>query len=108
MIEVRILYPFTILPSKCQAMSTGTPVIAKPRGSVKEVIKEGVTGLLFTTFEEGVQAVKDVVSLNRRAIRQEFEKRFTVEKMVDNYERVYQLILSNKPPREEEERRCGL
>ncbi|KAF7633532.1 Glycos_transf_1 domain-containing protein [Meloidogyne graminicola] len=72
-----------------ESMACGTPVIARSIGSVPEVIDEGISGLLFKTIDQGVLAVNAANKLNRSLVRQTFEKRFTVEKMVDNYEDVY-------------------
>jgi glycosyltransferase involved in cell wall biosynthesis len=76
-----------------EALACGTPVIARPCGSVPEVIRHGVTGLLATTVEELVAAVERVGEISRERCRAEFESRFTVETMATNYERAYRLVL---------------
>jgi glycosyltransferase involved in cell wall biosynthesis len=55
---------------------------------VPEVIEDGISGILFETIEEGVEAVKRVHELDRKKVRERFEQRFTVEKMADNYLKV--------------------
>ncbi len=72
-----------------EALACGTPVIARPCGSVPEVLRDGVSGFMALTVEELVDAVRRVPSLSRRTCRAEFESRFTVEVMVENYERLY-------------------
>jgi glycosyltransferase involved in cell wall biosynthesis len=72
-----------------EAMACGTPVVAFRAGSVPEVIDEGVTGLVVDTVEEAVAAVGRLGELDRGRVRATFEKRFTVERMADNYLAVY-------------------
>jgi glycosyltransferase involved in cell wall biosynthesis len=76
-----------------EALSCGTPVIARPCGSVPEVIRDGVTGFIASELDEMVAAVKKVETISRAACREEFERRFTVQVMADNYERVYREML---------------
>jgi glycosyltransferase involved in cell wall biosynthesis len=59
-----------------EAMACGTPVIAYRRGSVPEVIDDGVTGWIVEGCEEAVQAVAQVSTLSRSRCRQVFEERF--------------------------------
>lgn len=83
-----------------ESMACGTPVIARRRGSVPEVVKEGVSGTLFDTIEEAVEQVKKANQFNRAAVRNEFEKRFTSDIMAENYEKVYnKMILKLKNER---------
>lgn len=87
-----------------EAMACGTPVIAFDRGSVSEVVKDGVTGFIVPK-NEGVpglvKAIKKLQSLTsqqyqsmRSACRAHVEKNFSVEKMVEGYEKVYKKVLS--------------
>jgi glycosyltransferase involved in cell wall biosynthesis len=78
-----------------EAMACGTPVIAFPNGSVPEVIDDKLTGYLITDIQQGIKAVETVSNLSRKKIREIFEKRFTVERMADNYISIYKEILSN-------------
>jgi glycosyltransferase involved in cell wall biosynthesis len=75
-----------------EAMACGTPVIAFRCGSVPEVIDEGVTGLIVETVDEAVDAVARLESFDRRAIRQAFERRFTVERMAREYVEIYRSL----------------
>jgi glycosyltransferase involved in cell wall biosynthesis len=72
-----------------EAMACGTPVIAFRRGSVPEVIEDGVTGFIVDGAEEAVSAVGRVRELDRTRIRARFEERFTAERMARDYVEVY-------------------
>jgi glycosyltransferase involved in cell wall biosynthesis len=84
-----------------EALACGTPVIARPCGSVPEVLRDGVSGFMALSVEELVDAVRRVPSLSRRTCRAEFESLFTVEVMVANYERLYYQLIdeSRRLPR---------
>ena len=75
-----------------EALACGTPVIARPRGSVPEVLRDGVTGLLCETEDEMVEAIRRVAELNRADCRREFEQRFTTAIMTRGYLGVYQTL----------------
>jgi glycosyltransferase involved in cell wall biosynthesis len=76
-----------------EALACGTPVIARPCGSVPEVLRDGVTGFLASSLDDLVAAVGKVPAISRRACREEFERRFTAEVMAANYERIYYQLL---------------
>lgn len=76
-----------------EAMACGTPVIARPCGSVPEVIAPGVTGFIAQSVDEMVAAVNRIENLSRERCRKEFERRFTAEIMVDRYEQVYRQLI---------------
>lgn len=75
-----------------EAMACGTPVIAFNRGSVPEVVKDGVTGFIVDDIAGMVSAIKKIDQIDRAACRKHIEENFTVEKMVDGYEEIYQKI----------------
>jgi glycosyltransferase involved in cell wall biosynthesis len=77
-----------------EAMACGTPTICYPRGSVPEIIEDGVSGFLAKDIEEAVGFVEKISSFDRRRCRRSFEERFTVERMARNYLKVYERILS--------------
>ena len=79
-----------------EAMACGTPVIAFRRGSVGEVVDDGVTGFVVDDVEGAVQAVERVRSLDRRRVRAGFEARFTVERMTEDYLGVYRDVLEGE------------
>ncbi|HET6725574.1 MAG TPA: glycosyltransferase family 4 protein [Gammaproteobacteria bacterium] len=75
-----------------EAMACGTPVIALRRGSVPEVLEDGVTGFIVDSPEEVVDAAARVTQISRRACRDVFERRFTVRRMADDYLALYRQI----------------
>lgn len=72
-----------------EAMACGTPVIAYNRGSVPEVIKDGVTGFIVKNKRGMVRAMRKIDTIDRRACREWVEKRFSTQRMVDDYEKLY-------------------
>jgi glycosyltransferase involved in cell wall biosynthesis len=75
-----------------EALACGTPVIAYRRGSVPEVLDDGVTGYIVDSVEEAGQAVQRVSTLSRRRCRQVFETRFSACRMAQDYLRIYQRL----------------
>jgi len=75
--------------SMIEAMACGTPVIARRRGSVPEIIQHGETGFIVNTIDEAVEAVAQLSHLDRHRVRRHVEENFTQERMVDDYIRVY-------------------
>jgi glycosyltransferase involved in cell wall biosynthesis len=83
-----------------ESLACGTPVIAYRRGSIPEIIDHGVTGFTCDTMEEMIQSVRHISVLNRIHCRQAFEARFTSERMVRDYIRVYeQLVAPTQMPK---------
>jgi glycosyltransferase involved in cell wall biosynthesis len=78
-----------------EAMACGTPVIARPCGSVPEVMAPGRTGFVVDTVDEMVEAVKRIDVIDRAACRRWVEQHFSVERMVDRYETVYRYVLAS-------------
>jgi glycosyltransferase involved in cell wall biosynthesis len=76
-----------------EAMSCGTPVAALDRGAVREVVDDGVTGIVYDDLEQMVNGLDRVFALNRRHVRQQAVSRFGVERMVDGYLRVYARVI---------------
>lgn len=104
-----------------EAMACGTPVIAYNHGSVPEIVRDGVTGFIVEDDDNGqiqtnapidtnegkwiikkrgieglVEAVQRIGEIDRAACRRHVEENFTVEKMVEGYERVYQKVIASK------------
>lgn len=76
-----------------ESMATGTPVIGMALGSVPEVIAHQKTGFVCHTLEEMIEAVPEAMKLSRQTCRDYVIERFSVNSMVDEYERAYQMVL---------------
>jgi glycosyltransferase involved in cell wall biosynthesis len=81
--------------SMVEAMACGTPVLAFRCGSVPEVIDEGVTGIIVDDIDEGIRAMPHVITMDRRAVRQRFEERFSVTRMAKDYLSLYRSLLKS-------------
>jgi glycosyltransferase involved in cell wall biosynthesis len=78
-----------------EAMACATPVIAFRRGSVSEVVEHGVTGFIVDDEDEALQAIKHLPELDRKRVREGFDRRFTARRMAEDYVRHYRLLLEN-------------
>lgn len=72
-----------------EALACGTPVVARPCGSVPEIVRSGVNGFMADSVPDLVEAVARVDALDRAQCRRDFERRFSVARMVDGYEALY-------------------
>jgi glycosyltransferase involved in cell wall biosynthesis len=79
--------------SVIESMACGTPVIATRRGSMPELVQDGVNGALVDAPEDAIDAIELVGSLDRAAVRASVERRFDVSRMVDEYIEVYRRIV---------------
>jgi glycosyltransferase involved in cell wall biosynthesis len=79
--------------SVVEAMACGTPVIARRRGSMAEIVNHAVNGFLVDTQEEAVAAVHASGALDRAAVRVSVEGRFDVERMVGDYLALYRRVV---------------
>ncbi len=96
-----------------EAMACGIPVIAYNRGSVPEIVRDGLTGFIIDPDDEDrpgkgkwiikkqgieglIEAVKRIGEIDRKACRKHVKENFSDEKMVENYEKLYQEILAKK------------
>jgi len=77
-----------------EAMACGTPVIAWDRGSVPEIVEDGVTGFIVASEAEAVAAIHRVGDLDRARVRRRFEERFTAERMASDYLAIYRRLLA--------------
>ena len=82
-----------------EAAACGTPVVAMRRGSVPEVVVDGVTGFACTSRDEMVAALDRVDELDAVEIRMHAERRFTPERMVDDYLAAYATVLRDADER---------
>jgi glycosyltransferase involved in cell wall biosynthesis len=76
-----------------EAMACGTPVLATRRGSVPEVVEQGVTGFVCDDLDEMVDAYAHVGELAPARIRERAFERFDGSRMTDGYEAVYRAAL---------------
>ena len=89
-----------------EALACGTPVIARPCGSVPEVLRDGMTGFMASSVDDLVQAVHAISSISRQCCRAEFEARFTASVMAANYEQIYCQLIDD--PRTQARQNGGL
>jgi glycosyltransferase involved in cell wall biosynthesis len=82
-----------------EALACGTPVIARPTGSVPEILVPGRTGFAADTVDELVGAVKRVDTIDRGACRGHVEEHFTVARMADRYEALYRRLITRSQAR---------
>ncbi|WP_264067976.1 glycosyltransferase family 4 protein [Mycolicibacterium komossense] len=82
--------------SVAEAMACGTPVIANSRGSMSELIEDGVTGCLVNDIDSAVAAVRTAGTLDRAEIARHAADRFSVDAMVDKYVAVYRDAMANR------------
>jgi glycosyltransferase involved in cell wall biosynthesis len=77
-----------------ESMACGTPVVAFRRGSVPEVVTEGVTGFVVDDIPGAVAAVRATAALDRCACRRVFERRFGARRMANDYLAVYHKLVT--------------
>jgi glycosyltransferase involved in cell wall biosynthesis len=78
-----------------EAMACGTPVAALDKGAVREVVDDGVTGIVFADLEHMVNELPRVFDLDRRRVRDRAVARFGAARMADEYEDVYRRIVES-------------
>jgi glycosyltransferase involved in cell wall biosynthesis len=79
-----------------EANACGTPVIAWRQGSTPEIIEHGSNGLLVESIEAAVAAVRGLADLDRRQVRANFERRFSVARQAAEYERIYRRLIQER------------
>jgi glycosyltransferase involved in cell wall biosynthesis len=77
-----------------EAMACGTPVVALRRGSVPEIVTDGVTGLVRDDTGDLPAALEAVGDIDPRACRERAENEFDLPVMVSRYEEVYRKLLA--------------
>ena len=75
-----------------EANAAGVPVVAMDLGSCREVIQEGQTGFLVNNVNEAVRSLERISEIDRAACRKRVQECFSVDTMVEAYERVYSTI----------------
>ncbi|GGI46744.1 glycosyltransferase involved in cell wall biosynthesis [Agromyces flavus] len=79
-----------------EALATGSPVVATPRGSVEEIVEEGRTGFVRSTAEDLAAALGRVAELDRGACRQSAETRFSDTRMAADYIALFMDLLRER------------
>jgi glycosyltransferase involved in cell wall biosynthesis len=79
-----------------EALASGTPVVATPRGAAPEIIDDGVTGHLRTGEEALAEALGDVGALSREACRRAAESRFSLKQMVAGHVALFERVLAGE------------
>ena len=79
--------------SVIESMACGTPVIAFNKGSMSELIEHGQNGFLVDSVAEAIDVVAQIKNIARKNCRLHVEQDFTVERMVDDYIKVYETVL---------------
>jgi glycosyltransferase involved in cell wall biosynthesis len=82
-----------------EANAAGVPVIAMDLGSCREVIEDGRTGFLVQNAVEAARRLQDISRIDRSVCRQRVQQCFSIETMVESYERVYQTIFDREAAR---------
>ncbi|HVV53277.1 MAG TPA: glycosyltransferase family 4 protein [Polyangia bacterium] len=82
-----------------EAFACGTPVVAFARGSVPEVMRDGLSGFVVGTVDEAVAAVPRALELSRARCRAYFEDRFTAARMAAAYVRLYEKMIARERSR---------
>ena len=75
-----------------EAMACGTPVAALDRGAVREVVDDGITGIVFSDLDQMVAGLNRVLELDRQIVRRHSVEKFGVDRMVDEYVAIYRRI----------------
>jgi glycosyltransferase involved in cell wall biosynthesis len=79
-----------------EAMACGTPVVAWRGGSVAEVIADGISGFVVDDLDAAVAATTRAAALDRRRCRQDFEERFTADRMALDYVAIYEKLVGRR------------
>lgn len=80
-----------------EALATGTPVIAFPRGAAPEIVRHRRTGFLCADEDSAVAAVADVPGIDRAACRIDAERRFSRQRMAQKHVALYERLLDQRP-----------
>jgi glycosyltransferase involved in cell wall biosynthesis len=81
-----------------EAMACGCPVIAMRRGSVPEVMDDGISGFVVENVDEAVAAFGRLDQIDRNGVRAQFEKRFTSRRMAEDYVKLYERLIAARRP----------
>jgi glycosyltransferase involved in cell wall biosynthesis len=79
-----------------EALACGTPVLAAPRGAAPEIVDHGITGFLADSEEGLIEAARQLDQIDRARCREAAVRRFSIQRMVRNYERLYIRLLAGE------------
>jgi len=79
-----------------EAQACGTPVVAFDRGSNKELIEHGKTGFIVKDENGMIEALKKIDKIDKTLCRKRVDKYFSIDKMVENYEKLYKKIIKKQ------------
>ena len=82
-----------------EAMACGCPVIAFRRGSVPEVMEDGVTGFVVENEAEAIAAIGQLHTIDRARVRSRYDQRWTARRMAEDYVDVYEELIAARQPR---------
>ena len=102
-----ILWPEPFGLAMVEAMACGTPVITRRCGSTAEVVTDGLDGFVCDDDAAVVEAIGRVADLDRAATRRSAERRFSVQRMTADYERLYVRLIGRAEPALESRRSPG-
>ena len=102
--RARVLLHLNTIPERfglvlAEANAAGVPVIAMDLGSCREVIDHGTTGFLVSSVDEAVLALQRISEIDPVTCRQHVHRRFSIDKMIDGYEAVYEQIFNAETAR---------
>lgn len=78
-----------------EAMACGTPVLAFDNGSVREIVRDGVSGKIVSSIAQAIAAVPELLALDRRRVRAAFEKDFSARRMAEDYVSLYRRLAAS-------------
>lgn len=82
-----------------EALAAGTPVIAYRSGALPEIVEDGVTGFLVDDVEQMAEAIGKIDTISRAACRENAQRRFSRQRMIERYFDLYRAILKEGPRR---------
>ena len=82
-----------------ESMASGTPIVGFRRGAVPEIVKDGKTGFVVDSVDAMVDAVGSIAQIDRRDCRRHVEERYSLQRMAEGYEAVYEQLARPQPVR---------
>ena len=81
-----------------ESLATGTPLIARRSGALPEIVRDGIDGFIVDDVDAAVAAIAEIDGLDRAEIRASTLFRFSAERMIDEYEKLFMDLASGKAP----------